>query len=1421
MDEKRYIKRKEKARSEGNNQQLAICCNNLGDYYNQQGKYQFAVIEYQQEAELYAKLGKKLEMAKAHRMTGEMFMLLSEFGKAKEHIQLYLDIVKKLQNKVEEQRAYATLGRAHLLHGQSTLETSASITMEQLRQAERAFLKSLLLIKELSGQISKLEQLDMQARCYLNIGVVKEHMEEFEESIAYIEKAIKICKTHDIFELTHLCYTSMSLQYFYKKHDSTLALRYCNLALEVAKRLPNRVKKICETLIIKSEILIKDGDFASAKQILTKAYKKNTPDENDRYTIEKSLRIVVKICQILDELITTSSVDYAKRKSLFEKLGDGCCQLQNYSKAIEYYQQMLSCAEKKLEPEKNLIPIYVSLYQTYKDNKEYDKALIYLWKEYELNKDIPSEAFTTLCAIADVCEQQRQSFWTIQDIYQKAKQQVAKNCDDRKRAKQERIVFVRLKKLMLKHKMQMLADELLQEAKEKGIHLKFEGDESDSESDVDSAADKDENTPELGDDVCLDDLTDSDMSDLDETEKPRPHRATRGVRALTIKRNNKGETQLHQACIAGNIELVSRLLDQGHVVNVRDHAGWIPLHEACNHGHRDIVELLLDRGAAVAINDKGGLSCDGITPLYDACSNGFLDVVELLLDRGADTAIKTDFGETCLNGLDKWRSQANLTEGEQAQYEVIRGRLLTTLSGAGICKKLAAPLKNADVQFATNTGSDSDDKTLMKEELNCSGRKSTSLNRSSENKRLNKDYKKPSPRDKSASVEYKSVMAHLKHPNRASTFDDVNFENLSVGSSSLSSKSRRSALLDENEIVDDDDWLIDDLGPERKKRRFHTPTKESPVKSKPTLHTNSINSTWCVDDVLAPDDAFQVLFDASNTSKSKQQRHKQTRKLRLSGSSSTSTNSISNLSNSKQNKFKHQSSLLENGFCRFRSESPRSAEDDCCDAMPNNIFSNEPDSTTTSIHLLISPSKSSPIQLQTTQVIPTTISFKVKIENELLLVPIERKKLNDINIRWLAEEAARRYYNLIGLKPVLRLKTADGFAYEENDSVNVAVEQNMILATVLDWQISPLAQRYEEICHQLKKDVNSEIQSALEQTQTSNVICLSDYWLLPPSTEPLFKAVLHQANLRIINLSNNFIQNEGCRQLAKSIPTLKQLKALNLKGNFITADGIDALLTTPSGLEELEELNLSQNPLGNDSLRILERYCNSSAARSLQQISLANCNLTNLYDYDLAFYQLSALDLSYNKLTDDSLRKLLKKLNASRLRELNLSYTQENIHSADERNAAINAEHITTFFESGTCEKFRRIKLCGCHLRDMNIYKIAQNIQKASELDLLALNDNKKLTGATLLTILTKIPQLRKLCAINCLEFVDDERLDKIEQLKQMPSFLTLTLGDNYDEYERRLRNIWQLNWGDKAQSKSFSGCLLLYINEQDLQQNW
>ncbi|XP_037944200.1 tonsoku-like protein [Teleopsis dalmanni] len=1347
---------------------------------------------------------KKLEMAKAHRMIGEMCMLLSEFDNAKQHINTYLKIVKNLHNKVEEQRAYATLGRAELLYGQSLSETSSKGGMDQLKQAEKAFLKSLLLTKELSGQITKLEQLDMQARCYLNIGVVKEHMEDFEESITYIEKAIKISVSNDIFELTHLCYISMSLLYFYKKNDATLALRYCNLALDIAKRLPNKVKRICETLITKSEILIKEGDFASAKQILTKAYKKNTPDENDRNTIEKSLRVVVKICQILDELVTMSSLDYVNRKNLYEKLGDACCQLHNYVKALEYYNQMLKCAQLNSETGRSLIPIYVSLYQTYKDNKEYDKALEYLWLEFELNKNEPAEAFSTLCSIADICEMQNQSYWVIQDIYDKAKMFASKSdC-----IKLEKIAYARLKKLQLKHNMDFLVDDLRKEAESKGLDISNIEDESDSESEP---AENNENTPEFGDDICLDDLTDSDMSDLDETEKPRPHRVTRGTRCLTIKRNNKGETQLHQACIAGNLELVRRLIDQGHIVNVRDHAGWIPLHEACNHGFRDIVELLLDRGATVAINDKGGTSCDGITPLYDACSNGFLDVVELLLERGADPTLKTDFGETCLNGLDKWRRSANLTEGEQCQYVQIRQTLLKPITKVGInWSENVTPLTNENVEVNSEGISDEENDLVVA---------STSMRRSNHNRSggsgtILKSPNKSSSRQTSVSgaKEYKNVMAHLKHPNRVNNVNEDTFDTFPTSSLNVA-KQKRSALLDA-EDVDDDTWLIDDIGPEKKKRRFfntNTVETRSPTKKSQECANVIVNL-----DTYDPEiDAYELLLSAGNAMSS-QHKQKQKKGLSLSRSSSMSSSS-SSISTTKQRKPKHQTSLIDNGFLRFRSDSPVSSEDsrDSNLMSTSNKRTTEPDSTTTSIHLLISP-KSSPIKVQTAPIL-TTVSFKVKIEDELLLIPIERKKLNDVNIRWLADEAARRYYNLVGLKPVLRLKTADGFAYEETDSVTVAVEQNMILATVLEWKLSPLPQRYDEMCLQLNKEVNQDVQTVLERAQSSNLIELNDFWLNSQQTEPLFKAVMHQTNLQVLDLSNNFIQNQGCVQLAKSLPTLKQLKTLNLKCNFITVEGLESILSSADKLENFTELNLSQNPLGNSSLRLLDKFCNSVAGKTLQKLNLSQCNLTSLYDYDLCYYQLTEFNMSFNNLTDESIRILLTKLNPSRLQYLNLSYIK--VIEKNDKNHPATVDRFVEFFESGTCEKFKHIAFAGCNLSDTQIYKIIQCLERANDLEVLDISDNSRVSALSLQFILEKLPQLRKLVAVNCDGMIDEQRLQSLSKLEHFPNFMSLTISSDCEEsdYKQKLCSLWQNHWCDEAKNISFGDNLILYLNETDL----
>ncbi|XP_017548471.1 protein phosphatase 1 regulatory subunit 12C [Pygocentrus nattereri] len=74
--------------------------------------------------------------------------------------------------------------------------------------------------------------------------------------------------------------------------------------------------------------------------------------------------------------------------------------------------------------------------------------------------------------------------------------------------------------------------------------------------------------------------------------------------------NADGITALHQACIDGNMDVVSFLLSQGANVNQVDNEGWTPLHVAASCGNREITEYLLKQGASLCL-----VNCDGDSPL--------------------------------------------------------------------------------------------------------------------------------------------------------------------------------------------------------------------------------------------------------------------------------------------------------------------------------------------------------------------------------------------------------------------------------------------------------------------------------------------------------------------------------------------------------------------------------------------------------------------------------------------------------------------------------------------------------------------------------------------------------------------------------------------------------------------------------------
>lgn len=305
---------------------------------------------------------------------------------------------------------------------------------------------------------------------------------------------------------------------------------------------------------------------------------------------------VLKLCQFEDSLVTTNSYDYAKRKTLFEKLGDGSCKLKNFPKAIDFYLKALEAAELNGEGGSQLAGLYVSLYQTFIDNKQYKEAIEYIQKEYELIKHEPKEAAVTLLGLGDLLDRDGRKFWEAEAMYRRALDE-ARKIDN---PALERDVTKKFVTFCRKRSMLSVVEMLEQEATGKGINL--ESVEASEEVEYS------EDILELSNDFDLDLQLSSDpeSSDNEQNRAPTTSSAARKRRpVMTVKKNAKGETRLHEACINGNYQVAKMLIDQGHALNVRDNAGWLPLHEACIHGFRDVVELLLDSGAQAAINDKG------------------------------------------------------------------------------------------------------------------------------------------------------------------------------------------------------------------------------------------------------------------------------------------------------------------------------------------------------------------------------------------------------------------------------------------------------------------------------------------------------------------------------------------------------------------------------------------------------------------------------------------------------------------------------------------------------------------------------------------------------------------------------------------------------------------------------------------------
>jgi len=134
------------------------------------GKFEEAILEYEKELMLCEAQDDALASAVAHRCIGECYSELGQFEMALRHQRLYLELAKRCESVIEQQRAHATLGRTYFQHAERSVK-NPDVLQKALQDAEIAFTQSLQTCRRLKGTITELEYREMKSRLLLNFGL--------------------------------------------------------------------------------------------------------------------------------------------------------------------------------------------------------------------------------------------------------------------------------------------------------------------------------------------------------------------------------------------------------------------------------------------------------------------------------------------------------------------------------------------------------------------------------------------------------------------------------------------------------------------------------------------------------------------------------------------------------------------------------------------------------------------------------------------------------------------------------------------------------------------------------------------------------------------------------------------------------------------------------------------------------------------------------------------------------------------------------------------------------------------------------------------------------------------------------------------------------------------------------------------------
>ncbi|XP_026085940.1 tonsoku-like protein isoform X1 [Carassius auratus] len=1345
---KQLQKAKSKAQSSNNLKEEANLCNQLGEVYAKTGDYRSAIEEHRQELELSEILHDVIGSAVANRKIGECYAELGNIEAALKHQRLHLNLARSVHDAAEEQRALATIGRTYLFLFDS------DNSRDSLKHAEDAFKKSLAIVDErLEGTVSSRELSEMKARLLLNLGCVYDGMKEPQRCSDFIRQSIYIAEKNHLLEDLYRANFNLGSIHF-RNGQYSRAMRCFEQSKECARKMKDKFSE-SECFHSIGKILLHLGDFAAARRSLKKAFCLGSQQPSDREAVKRDFKHAIRGCQLEQTATEVTDKFSHEAMDLSEQLGDLYCKVGCYNKALEAYQAQLVCAEVLGKPARELAVIHVSLAATYTDLRQHHRAVEQYRQELKLRVGNPKEECLTWLNIAGCEEETGQPMETLDQSFS-----AALSCAERSGLNklQRRVLrgWLQAQRRCGSSQCDDTEARLMELCERDGLRLE-DSEEEDEEEEVENSEPLEDSDIEYSD-------SDEDLEGYDKTVTGR-RRTQRWNR-----RNEKGETLLHRACIEGNLKQVQYLLDQGHPVNLRDYCGWTALHEACNYGHQEIVALLLDRGAN--INDPGGRDCEGVTPLHDTLNCGHFSVARLLVERGASVTVRNGKGHTPLDTLRQWFKTYSRQLDQETKQECLETEKLIKRALSGDLSVVSArPRQQKELQDSQLFDAEYSE-PLLQESL-------------PSRQQITPCPAPTVPTPKNSAPGHRSTSGPARRPrgmevdvlygNESSSSDhsdvDCSFSPLRP----VRSRPRSPAVQSSQELPPSQDVpsvyefreavlpaqsesgrleyqkAMQNLG-SAKSRLFSQSLSEPAFTSTPAVSANSRTALVPEDQYLADDWLEDDLRDVQPKKRRRVSEHNVPREItsrnqnhfsvsaevtpRAVQSSSSRGLSLKKGPNKpRQVKMNQMPGMVNLGRREVsRSQSPIMTHE----SEP--IHDHAPPT-----HQTMAPA---PFQNRTAHV-PAPIRMRVRVQDNVFLIPVPHSEADSCTVAWLCDQAAQRYYQTCGLLPRLSLQKEGALLLPTDPLLAVLHTNEEVVAEVCSWDLPPLPERYRKACQSLAVEENRRVSRLCEVQDSSSCVNVCGLSLPPASLTPLLRALKLQASLTELRLSANRLNNDLLPELMSAAATMPRLRILDISANQITGEGLRKASDTfetrsQAAFPCLEDLNLSMNPLGDGWTQALVSLLSNCPMLSV--LSLQACGLSARFLQQHRLLLANALAstgnmrsvcLSHNALGSTGFELVLKTLPMHCLTHLQLSAV---CRGPSDQPAM---EILTKLLTQGDCP-LTHLNLSGNGLTDHSVLLLARCLPVCPSLVSLDLSGNPSVTSVGLQSLLNSLMEAQR-----------------------------------------------------------------------------